>query len=63
MNPYYSVPKVSKMVKVLERLGLVELGMIREGGRAGVPGVWPAGYQQTDGYIGIFGKVKTDGKR
>lgn len=41
MNPYYSTPKVSRMVKVLERHGLVTLGIIREGGRLGVPGVWP----------------------
>lgn len=59
MNSIYSLPKVSKMVKVLERRGLVEMGQIREGGRAGVPGVWLAGQKQSeDGYLGIFGKVK-----
>lgn len=59
MNPIYSLPKLSKMVKALERRGLVELGQIREGGRAGVPGVWLAGQKQSeDSYLGIFGKVK-----
>jgi len=59
MSPVYSTPKVSKMVKKLESLGLVELDVIREGGRFGVPGVYLVGQKRPEqpGYLGVFGRV------
>ena len=57
MNPFYSLRKVSRTVKALERRGLVELDTIREGGRAGVLGVYRVGLKRPvkPGYLGING--------
>jgi hypothetical protein len=57
MNPYYSTPKVSRMVKILERRGLVEFDTIHDRGRAGVPGVYMVGKARPSkpGYLGVFG--------
>lgn len=59
MAPIYSGPKVSKMVSALIKRGLVELDVIREGGRAGVPGVYLVGKERPakPGYAGVFGWV------
>jgi hypothetical protein len=61
MNPYYSTPKVSKMVKALEQRGLVEFDVIHEGGRQGVSGLYLVGQKRIEkpGYLGVFGWVDT----
>lgn len=63
MNPFYSLRKVSKIHKALEKRGLVELDVIREGGRLGTQGVYLVGQKRGDdsSYLGIFGKVKING--
>lgn len=59
MNPYYSGRKVCKMVKALQKRGLVELDVIHEGGRHGVPGVYMVGKPRPSkpGYLGVYGWV------
>lgn len=59
MPPHYSGRKVCKMVKSLERRGLVEFDVIHEGGRAAVPGVYMVGKSRPakPGYLGVFGWV------
>lgn len=58
MNPYYSLKKVSKMTAALEKRGLLEYGVIHEGGRAGVPGVYLKGSQinAAKNILGVFGR-------
>ena len=58
-NPVGALRKVTEKVKRLESRGLVELGVIREGGRYGVPGVYLVGQRRPEkaGYLGVFGWV------
>jgi len=57
--------KVAEKVKRLESRGLVELGVIREGGRYGVPGVYLVGQKRSEkpGYLGVYGWVDTQEAR
>ena len=57
--PYYSLRKVSKQIKSLEKRGLVEFDVIHEGGRAGVQGVYMVGKARPSksGYLGVYGWV------
>lgn len=60
-NPFYSLRRISKLHKALEKRGLVELDVIREGGRLGVLGVYRVGQKRESkpGYLGVFGWVQT----
>ncbi len=60
MSPYYSLKRMLKMCKRLEARGLIEYDVIREGGRAGVAGVYMVGKPRPSesGYLGIFGRVE-----
>ncbi len=60
-NQYYSNKRIRKITKRLEVRGLIEYGMIHEGGRYGVPGIYIAGRPQPQraGYLGVFGWVET----
>lgn len=57
-NPYYSVNKASDAVTKLIRRGLVELGVIHEGGRYNVPGLYLVGQPrvQKPGILGVSGR-------
>jgi len=58
-HPRNALRKVAEKVKRLAEWGLVELDVIREGGRGGVLGVYLTGKPraQRAGYLGVFGWV------
>jgi len=59
LNEYYSIKKAQKYAKMLERRGLIEYGVIREGGRQGVRGCYAVGQSRAarPGYLGVNGWV------
>ncbi len=60
-NQYYSNKRIRKITKRLEVRGLIEYGVIHEGGRYGVLGIYIVGKPQPQraGYLGVFGWVET----
>ena len=58
-NDYYSLRWSVKLIKGLVRRGLLEYGVIREGGRAGVAGLYVVGQtlKEKPGYLGVNGWV------
>ena len=59
-NQYYSNKRIRKITKRLEARGLIEYGVIHEGGRYGVPGIYIVGKprHKRAGYLGVFGWVE-----
>lgn len=59
MSETQSLKRVSRMVKVLVRHGLVELDTAVEGSRYGVQGLYRVGQPRPTrpGYLGVFGWV------
>jgi len=60
-NDYYTTKRAVGLAKKLERRGLIEYGVIREGGRVGVVGLYRAGQPRPvkPGYLGVNGWVSS----